>query len=60
MALGSADWFDVLPHTKLQAHHRHYFADELRHRGPVSHVRLNIFPDGGISRFRVHGTVAPA
>jgi allantoicase len=60
MALGSADWFDVVPHTKLQAHHRHYFADELRHRGPVSHVRLNIFPDGGISRFRVHGTVAPA
>ena len=28
--------------------------------GPVSHVRLNIFPDGGISRLRVHGTVAPA
>ena len=25
---------------------------------PVSHVRLNIFPDGGISRLRVHGTVA--
>ena len=24
--------------------------------GPVSHVRLNIFPDGGISRLRVHGT----
>jgi allantoicase len=59
LALGSADWFDLLPQTKLQPHHRHFFADELRHRGPVSHVRLNIFPDGGISRFRVHGTVAP-
>ena len=24
----------------------------------VSHVRLNIFPDGGVSRLRVHGTLA--
>jgi allantoicase len=24
---------------------------------PVSHVRLNIFPDGGISRLRVYGRV---
>ena len=27
---------------------------------PVSHVRLNIFPDGGVSRLRVHGTVHQA
>lgn len=54
----SAAWIDVLPPTKLRAHHRHLFSKELRHRGPVSHVRLNIFPDGGVSRFRVHGTVA--
>ena len=33
---------------------------ELTASGPVSHVRLNIFPDGGISRLRVHGTLAPA
>ena len=31
---------------------------ELRDPGPVTHVRLNIFPDGGVSRFRVHGTLA--
>jgi len=24
--------------------------------GPVSHVRLNIYPDGGVSRFRVFGS----
>jgi allantoicase len=28
-------------------------------RGPVSHVRLNIFPDGGVARFRVFGRVQP-
>jgi allantoicase len=52
------DWFEILPQSKLAAHHRHFFSRELRGTGPVSHVRLNIFPDGGISRFRVHGTPA--
>lgn len=56
--LAAAGWTEVLPQTKLRAHRRHVFSKELRHRGPVSHVRLNIFPDGGVSRFRVHGTPA--
>jgi len=55
-----AHWVELLPQTKLKAHHRHFFARELKPAGPVSHVRLNIFPDGGISRFRVYGTLAPA
>jgi allantoicase len=58
--LGSARWMTLLPETKLRPHHRHYFAKELRAPDPVSHVRLNIFPDGGISRLRIHGTVAQA
>src|SRR4029453_6832478 len=52
--LASADWAEILPATKLHAHHRHFFAKELRRKGPWSHVRLNIFPDGGVSRLRVH------
>jgi allantoicase len=54
-ALMSAEWGEVLPQTKLRPHTRHLFSKELRSRGPVSHLRLNIFPDGGVSRFRVHG-----
>ena len=30
--------------------------NELQSRGPFSHVRLNIFPDGGVARLRVFGT----
>ena len=26
--------------------------------GPITHVRLNIFPDGGVSRLRLFGKVA--
>jgi allantoicase len=57
-ALGAAEWRELLPRVPLAAHRRHYFSRELRTAGPVSHVRLNIFPDGGISRLRVHGIVA--
>jgi allantoicase len=51
-------WKELLPRTKLRPHHRHYFAKELGAVGPVSHARINIFPDGGISRLRLHGIVA--
>lgn len=49
-------WKPVLPRTKLQAHTRHLF-DDLMDSGLVSHIRFNIFPDGGVSRLRVYGTI---
>jgi len=54
----SIRWTNVLPRTKLQAHTRHYFDQELNGAGVVSHLRFNIFPDGGVSRLRVYGTLA--
>jgi allantoicase len=54
-ALIDAEWFEILPRTKLQAHTRHMFVDELVNGDPVTHLRLNVFPDGGVSRLRVHG-----
>ena len=56
---GSSDgetWIDLLPRTKLQAHTRHFFLDELVTDGPFTHLRLNVYPDGGVSRLRVWGT----
>jgi allantoicase len=52
----SFTWKPVLARTKLQAHTRHFF-DEVLDTGVVSHVRFNIFPDGGVSRLRVCGTI---
>jgi len=51
-------WKDALPRTKLFAHTRHQFMDELLPTGTVTHLRFNIFPDGGVSRLRVFGTLA--
>src|SRR2546421_7875096 len=49
-------WKPVLARTKLQAHTRHLF-DEVMDIGAASHVRFNIFPDGGVSRLRIYGTI---
>jgi allantoicase len=57
--LKSVSWMPILPETKMAASKRHFFSrQQLQRTGPFSHVRLNMFPDGGISRLRVHGTLA--
>lgn len=50
----SRDWREVLPRTKLEAHTRHDFEDEIITGGAATHLRFNIYPDGGVSRLRVH------
>ena len=52
------DWKELLPRTKLKAHSRHAFRQEVADIGPVTHVRLNIYPDGGVSRLRLFGKPA--
>ena len=56
-ALGAADWVPVVPKSAARGNsvntyrvHNHY---------AFTHVRLNIFPDGGVSRLRVLGTGVP-
>jgi len=46
--------------VRLQADARHWFQEELEAHGPVTHARLNVFPDGGVSRLRLYGLVAEA
>jgi allantoicase len=53
----STPWSNILARTKLQAHTRHYFDQELYDTGVASHLRFSIFPDGGVSRLRVYGTL---
>ena len=38
---------------------RHLFKLDTR-TTPVNYVKLNMYPDGGIARFRVYGLVEPA
>jgi allantoicase len=56
--LDALDWQELLPNSKLQAHTRHAFVDEIKDCGVITHVRFNIFPDGGVSRLRLYGRIA--
>ncbi|RLN06023.1 hypothetical protein BBJ28_00004481 [Nothophytophthora sp. Chile5] len=59
--LNSQDWTEIVPPTLLGAGY-----EETRHnllrvppskRGPWTHLRINMFPDGGIARLRAYGVV---
>jgi allantoicase len=52
-----AGWVSLLEQTPLRPDAQNLFAATAR--GPVTHVRLNIFPDGGVARFRVFGRALP-
>jgi allantoicase len=51
----SPEWKTLLGESKLKMDQQHYFDDELEDIGAVSHVRVSIYPDGGISRVRLFG-----
>jgi allantoicase len=51
------EWTTILPQTKLQADHEHNFEKEIENKGPFTHARLTIFPDGGVSRMRLFGRI---
>ena len=58
-AVAASDaWKTLLPESRLQMDQQHYFEAELVDLGPVSHVRMSIYPDGGVSRFRAFGNLA--
>lgn len=50
-------WAKLLPSVSLGPSHRHFF--RCKHLGPWRWLRLNIYPDGGIARFRAYGNVLP-
>ncbi|WP_082119172.1 allantoicase [Saccharothrix sp. ST-888] len=56
---GDADgWFEILPRTRLQPDTRHRF--RLTADRPVTHVRINVYPDGGLARLRLTGRLTEA
>jgi len=54
---GPGGWEEIVPRGLLTGDARHFFAVSSPRR--FTHVRLNIFPDGGVARLRVHGEVVP-
>ncbi len=49
----SQTWQDLLPQVKLEADKEHEFIGQIINTSAVTHIRFNIYPDGGVSRLRV-------
>ncbi|MBU6454181.1 MAG: allantoicase [Cyanobacteria bacterium REEB67] len=49
-----AEWKELLPKSKLEADRPHHFEKQIIDIGTITHVRLNIYPDGGVARLRVY------
>jgi allantoicase len=54
---GKTHWREIVPMSKLEADSVRYFDLQLASASAATHVRLNIYPDGGISRLRVFGKI---
>jgi allantoicase len=48
-------WKVVVPRSRLTAHFQHVF--QVENKDPLTHLRVTIFPDGGVSRVRVNGYI---
>lgn len=48
-------WTEILPRTRLQPDTNHRFVLDTAH--VATHARVDIFPDGGISRLRLFGSL---
>ena len=51
----SHKWKLLLDKAKLSANKTHKFKNTLMKNKKINYVKINIFPDGGISRFRMYG-----
>lgn len=49
-------WVPILSRVKLGPHRRQYFRLETNPEDVFSHVKVTIYPDGGIKRVRIIGT----
>ena len=52
-------WREVLPRTRLRPDTLHRFRIPPASRHAVTHVRMEVFPDGGMSRVRLLGELEP-
>jgi len=52
-ALAGAEWWDLVPRTPSRPDTRHRLP--VTEGRPVTHVRLDVYPDGGMARLRVFG-----
>jgi allantoicase len=55
---GKTNWKTLLRQQKLEADNAHIFeGNSIENHDVITHIKLKIYPDGGISRLRIFGTI---
>ena len=53
------DWKELLPVSKLSGNQENIFSIASNQTEALTHIRFNIYPDGGVSRLRIIGRQVP-
>ena len=53
------DWKELLPVSKLSGNQENIFTIASNQAEAITHIRFNIYPDGGVSRLRIIGRPVP-
>jgi allantoicase len=53
----SNKWKSLLNKVKLKANKKHSFNNKTMQKNKINYIKINIYPDGGISRIRTFGKV---
>ena len=48
-------WITIIKKSKTKANSHHFF--NIKNKNYFTHIKLNIFPDGGVARLRVFGSI---
>jgi len=51
----SVKWKYLLKNVKLSYNKMHIFKNNLMKKNKINFIKISIFPDGGISRFKIYG-----
>ena len=57
MVKKSNRWRSLLNKAQLNANKKHSFENKTMKKNKINYIRINIYPDGGISRIRTFGKV---
>ena len=49
-------WISILSKKKVRANSHHFFS--VKNNKVFTHIKFNIFPDGGVARLRLYGSIA--
>ena len=58
-SLPDSKWESVIPKTECGPSQKHFFVRDSITETNYTHARLRMYPDGGIARFRLYGSVVP-